>query len=437
MVLSLGRQIGPVSRASLCVATLVASSGFMLCDAIAADLLTTKMPVSYMKQCVSEGEDFFYIPGSDVCLRVGGYLWAEGYFNTYTHYPATNDKTYSIGTAGLILDARTATEYGTLRSYMEYRYHLRSADPWSDGPSETQLQIWLSYIQFGGFTAGYAQSFFDFYANEYVQGTDPATIGDDLQINLIAYTAELGNGLSATLSVEDGGERNGGIYSVNPAAGSLGSDYEGYQAGTQIPDFVGNLNLTQDWGQAQLTGAAHQVRSLSFYNQFGNAESNWGYALQGGLMFNLPMLGDGDNVYFQSAYVDGAISYLGLVDPTNGQYTPPDAFLGPDGVSKVSGWNFTASLLHNWNAKWSTAFFGGYASYDYNNQNLRLTYGATGGENYNVGGYIAYSPIPVFTIYLQYDYTHIQASDYLKTKYSAAYEATDANRVLLFFARNF
>ncbi|MGQ3674659.1 porin [Xanthobacter sp. TB0139] len=434
---TLSGYVVSVFRVVLGLAMLVACSSFVGRLAAAADTLKPKMPLSSVKLCVSEGEGFFYIPQSDVCLRVGSYLWAEGYYNSYTHYPPRNDKTYSISTGGLILDARTATDFGTLRSYMEYRYHWRSADPWSDGPNEAQLQIWLSYLQLGGFTAGYAQSFFDFYANEYVQGTDPATIGDDLQLNLVAYTSELGDGLSATLSMEDSSERNGGIYSVDPAAGALGADYEGYQAGAQFPDIVGNLNLTREWGQAQLTGALHQIRAFNFYNAPDISEANWGYALQAGLMLNLPMLGEGDAIYFQSAYMQGAVSYLGLVDPTNGQYMPPDAFLGPDGLSKVGGWNFTASLLHNWNARWGTALFGGYAHYKYNNPTLRMAYGASGGVNFNFGAYISYAPHQNLKMYLQYDYTHIQATDYLKTTYSADYEAVDASRLLLFITRNF
>jgi hypothetical protein len=57
-------------------------------------------------------------------------------------------------------------------------------------------------FKFAGITAGRAQSFFDFYAHDLELSSK--TAGSDLgSTNLIAYTATLGGGLSATLSMED------------------------------------------------------------------------------------------------------------------------------------------------------------------------------------------------------------------------------------------
>lgn len=417
------------------LASLVGGAGSFLAagDARAADLLLTKAQPAYMKQCLAQGEGFFYIPGTDTCLRVGGYLWAEGYYNTYSNYPSENNKTYSIATAGVIFDARTQTEYGTLRSYLETRFKWRTSDPWSDGPRGNELEVWNAYIQFNGFTFGHAQSFFDFYANANVLGTDPATIGDDTRLNLIAYTAEFGQGFSATFSVEDASDRQSGIIAANP---SLASVQDNYDAGIQVPDFVANLNYTGEWGQAQISGALHQVRAVDLVNWFSGTQDSWGYAIQGGLMFNLPKLGEGDTLYIQSAYADGALAYLGLLDPS-GQYSPSDAFLGVNGLSKVSGWNITASLLHNWNEKWSTAVFGGYAAYDYNDQLAESLYGATGGKNANVGGYIGFAPVKNLLIALQYDWTYNSATNYVYTGYGAERGSVDASQVLLFAQREF
>lgn len=398
----------------------------------AADLLLKKAQPTYMKQCLSQGEGFFYIPGTDTCLRVGGYLWAEGYYNTYSDYPSENDKTYSIATGGVILDARTETEYGTLRSYLETRFKWRTADPWSDGPKGSEIEVWNAYIQFAGFTFGHAQSFFDFYANANVLGTDPATIGDDVRLNLIAYTAEFGQGFSASVSLEDSSDRISGVSPNDPSIAA----YEDYQAGVQAPDIVANLNYTGEWGQAQISGALHQVRTLDYLNTMAGTSDSWGYALQAGVMFNLPTLGEGDTLYLQTAYADGATSYLGLQDPS-GQYIAPDAFLGLGGTSKVSGWNVTASLLHNWNAKWSSAVFGGYAAYDFNDAVAETFYGASGGENANVGGYIGFAPVKSVLIAVQYDWTYNSSENYVYTGFGAARGSTDANRVLLFAQREF
>lgn len=397
----------------------------------AADLLT-KAPAQYVKRCLAEGEGFFYIPGTDTCIKIGGYVWMEGYYNTYTNYPTNYNDTYTVATGALILDARTATDYGTLRSYIEARTRWRTSDPWSDGPNTSEMELWNAYIQFAGFTFGRAQSFFDFYANANVLGTDPGTIGDDVRTNLIAYTQEFGNGFSATLSVEDGADRANGVEPFDPDWPGV---LDAYDAGQRLPAVVGNLKVEQSWGSAQLSGALHQVRALNLVSE-NYSEETWGFALQAGIMFKLDALAEGDTLYLQSAYVDGAVSYLGLQDPS-GNYLAPDGFVTPYGISKVSGWNVTASFLHNWTEKWSSAVFGGYAAYDFNDTYVECVYGASGGENMNVGGYIAFAPVKDLTIALQYDFTRNTSTDYVMTDYAPPLGTTDANRVLLFVSRDF
>jgi hypothetical protein len=435
MSLSLSSSRRRDRRASfaLAAASVGLAAGAACAPASAADIMATKAKSAYMRACTEQGEGFFYLPGTDTCLRVGGYLWAEGYFNTYTDYPAANDKTYSIATAGVILDARTSTEYGTLRSYFEGRFKWRSADPWSDGPNKSELEVWNAYIQFGGFTFGKAQSFFDFYANANVLGTDPATIGDDVRLNLLAYTYEFGSsGFSATISLESAADRNNGVLAQNPFL-PLGN--EDLSAGISATDIVGNVKYAGTWGEAQISGALHQTNSVNVLNQF-TTQDTWGYALQAGIMFKLDALAEGDTLYIQSAYADGAISYLGLVDPS-GMYAPPDAFMSVTGLTTVTGWNVTASFLHHWNEKWSTAVFGGYAAYDLNDPSAQLFYGFSGGTNYNVGGYLAFNPVKALTIALQYDYTYNSAKDYVPTAFGPSLASTDASQVLLFVSRDF
>ncbi|MEW6257712.1 MAG: porin [Pseudomonadota bacterium] len=415
-------------------ALVVASTG-----ASAADLPVKAAAAAYVKQCAAIGEGFYYVPGTDTCLRLGGYTQAQGYYNTYTDYPSTNDKTYSIGLFGLIMDARTNTEYGVLRSYMDMRFMWRTSGPWSDGPNSSQFAPWNMYIQFGGFTFGYAQSFFDFYANANVLGQDPATIGDDTRTPLIAYTWEFAQGWSATFAAEDSATRAAG---VNPSDPSWPDVEENYQTGTRIPDFVANIGQTGDWGQFQLSGALHQVSAMlptsAGPNYVGATDtSTWGYAVQAGLMFNLPFIAEGDSLYLQSAYVNGAISYLGLVN-ASGDFTPPDGYINADGtVSKVSGWNFTAQFLHNWNEAWQSAFFGGYAKFNLDNAIAEVAYGATSGTNYNLGANLTWTPVKNLAITLQYDYNSYAANGYVNTGYGLPVQNQQAHQVLFMVERDF
>ena len=40
----------------------------------AADLPVKAKPVEYVKICSVYGEGFFYIPGTDTCIKLGGYV---------------------------------------------------------------------------------------------------------------------------------------------------------------------------------------------------------------------------------------------------------------------------------------------------------------------------------------------------------------------------
>ena len=43
----------------------------------AADLPVKAKPVEYVKICSLYGEGFYYIPGSQICLKIGGYVRAD------------------------------------------------------------------------------------------------------------------------------------------------------------------------------------------------------------------------------------------------------------------------------------------------------------------------------------------------------------------------
>src|SRR5262245_29646830 len=47
----------------------------------AADLPVKARPVEYVKICTLYGEGFYYIPGTDICLKVGGYIRSDYGYN--------------------------------------------------------------------------------------------------------------------------------------------------------------------------------------------------------------------------------------------------------------------------------------------------------------------------------------------------------------------
>ena len=58
-----------------------AASLLTVATAQAADLPVKVKPIQYVKVCSLYGAGFYYIPGTDICLKVGGYLRAEADVN--------------------------------------------------------------------------------------------------------------------------------------------------------------------------------------------------------------------------------------------------------------------------------------------------------------------------------------------------------------------
>ena len=47
----------------------------------AADMPVKAAPVQYVKICSLYGDGFYYIPGTDTCLKLGGYLRVQAEYN--------------------------------------------------------------------------------------------------------------------------------------------------------------------------------------------------------------------------------------------------------------------------------------------------------------------------------------------------------------------
>src|SRR3954451_17548234 len=107
-------------------AGLVAVSG-----AQAADLPVKAKPVEYVKVCSLYGAGFYYIPGTDICLKIGAYFRAEYAYGNIGASLTNLDNTGADGQrprrpgphyqqrdrAFIFLDSRQQTAYGTLRAY--------------------------------------------------------------------------------------------------------------------------------------------------------------------------------------------------------------------------------------------------------------------------------------------------------------------------------
>ena len=384
-----------------------------MAGAQAADLPVKAKPVQYVKICSLYGAGFYYIPGTDTCLKVGG--WVRQYLGVNANNNLTNgylgsgnlatrasDNGYQYKARGYITaDARTQTEWGTLRGYI-------AVGTSTQGAGGNTFNANRAFIQFAGFTFGITQSFFDLFPQpslSYFGGMiAPSNDTGDGGQTVTAYTASFGGGLSATLSLE--APRTTTV--VGPAAVSAFSTTTGpgqAAVGMTYPDVVANLRLDQTWGTAQVMGAVHNV-SGQYYGantSTGQPSNNMGWAIAGGVKINFPMIGPGDYLAAQVSYTEGAIGYLDDGAVTGTQATPGAAgYYGvynggggygfgvvSDGVYGLAGssvelttaWSVNAAYEHHWNKHWQTSVYGTYLQTTYDttaNTNLCLEEGAIG-----------------------------------------------------------
>jgi hypothetical protein len=310
----------------------------------AADLPMTKAEaVEYVKVCTEFGAGFFYIPGSDTCLKIGGLVRADYRF-VETNIRA--DDGVRFGSRGQItFDARTQTEYGLLRSFIAFNGDT--------GPgSANAVTVDKAYIQFGGLTAGYAHSFFGIYDAEYANDiwAPYYTFGNDFSTrNLLAYTATFGGGFSATLAVEDGKSSRSSNVIINDTTGLV----DGY-SGLTAPDVVGNLRVDQAWGKASIFAASHQLRAGNNTAGTLNVDAKYGYAAGAALAVNLPIAAGGHAVV-EATYASGALTYLGLGSSTDWEVS------SANGNKLSHGWAIAGELGVNVTPAFTINVLGSYA----------------------------------------------------------------------------
>jgi Porin subfamily. len=215
-------------------------------------------------------------------------------------------------------------------------------------------------------------------------------------INQFTYTAQFGNGVSATLSAQDQSAIvQSGVMNLTgaTAAGMLaGSNGLNNLGGTRSPDLIGVVKVDQAWGMFQLSAVAHNNHAAYYgaTEPTGHPDDKWGWAVQGALQFkNLPT-GAGDVINMQAVYTDGATRYnlqslavvsysmfgsasapgayqsIGFANAPDAVYTGTSTANGT-GLENVTTWGFRGGYTHNWDPYWNTGIYGAYASIRYGN----------------------------------------------------------------------
>jgi hypothetical protein len=267
-------------------AGLIAMSG-----AQAADLPVKAKAVEYVRICSLYGAGFWYIPGTDTCMKIGGYVrvdtsfnagvydnpaWAgdAGQGNRYFDYFASRSR------MAITVDTRTATEYGVVRTFGQADFQFQTLGNNTFNPNTVNMvapigsanildtpgggyaAVEFVFIQFAGFTFGKSASAYATPWNGYPGNNTSFLLGGHdtvTGVNNIQYTAQFGNGVSGTIGLDEPIVFNRTtVANLTLGLGATGALANAY-GGQHYPDLVGNIRVDQAWGLFQISGALHEV----------------------------------------------------------------------------------------------------------------------------------------------------------------------------------
>ncbi|WP_062228999.1 porin [Aureimonas frigidaquae] len=248
-------------------AALVAVSGARAADAI---VTAEPEPAEYVRVCDVYGAGFFYIPGTESCLKVSGLVrYQLGFagneaFETSGVESGGGYAASSTVRGRVNFDAREETELGTLRGYVRLQGDTAAQN--LGGTTGGNVSVDLAYLQLGGLTAGYYDSLWtsDIGGAEDGLLTDGDLAVGDKKANLISYTVAM-DGFSGTLSVENPTFTRSAISTSRTTSSDV--------------DVVAKLAYSAGWGGAYVAGVYDSQAQIY---PFVTAPTDAGYAIKAG-----------------------------------------------------------------------------------------------------------------------------------------------------------
>ncbi|MER8366965.1 porin [Mesorhizobium sp. M1378] len=240
-------------------AALIAVSGARAADAV---VVAEPEPAEYVKICDVYGAGYFYIPGTETCLRIGGYVRYDigigdvgsfdGAKTTDQQDGDSQDTYYKHARFTLKTWTGQETELGTLKTYTETRFNWGNHNDYLDDNFNggTSVSLNFAWVQLGGLRVGKDESAFDTfigYAGNVIQDTLVPYGGFDT--NVVQYYFDAGNGFSAVASLETGSGSAAAAPGIFQDSNSGNDSIDSY-----VPYVVGGIKYTQGWGS--ITGVA-------------------------------------------------------------------------------------------------------------------------------------------------------------------------------------
>jgi len=348
-------------------AALIAVSGARAADAV---VVAEPEPAEYVKICDVYGAGYFYIPGTETCLRIGGYVRYDaaggdlGSFDGARTDDVTSGKNQGTWLKNERFTLKTwtgqETELGTLKTYTEMRMNFgnHAANDYVNSAGNKGFDLHFAWAQLGGLRVGLDESAFDTfigYAGNVINDTLVPYGG--FQTNEIQYYFDAGNGFSAVVSLEEG-SGDGLGYNTAIGVGTIDS---------YVPHVVGGVKYTQGWGA--ITGVVAY-------------DSNY-ESVAGKVRLDVNISNE------LSLFVMGGYGSTGKLDDAP-----------PIGVPAAGGRGF----YKPWGGHW--AFWTG-GTYKFNEKtSFNLQVSGDQWKNYGLAANVAYTLVPGFTVTGEVDYLH-------------------------------
>ena len=335
-------------------AALAAVSGARAADAV---VVAEPEPAEYVKICDVYGAGYFYIPGTETCLRIGGYIRYDAGVGDVGSFDGAKARDRKDGddqdtwkkNARFTLRTWTGqeTELGTLKTYTETKWNFGNTAT-SDQAFDRGVTLNFAWIQLGGLRVGKDETPYDQfigYAGNVIQDTIiPYGIKDT---NVVSYYFDAGSGFTGFVSLEEGSGATGTIDSY-------------------VPHVVGGLKYKGDWGA--LTGVVAYDSNYEEVAGKVRLDVNVGKDLT---LFVMGGYGTDDNLRDDAGNTIDAHG--------RGFYKP-------------------------WGGNW--AVWGG-GTYKFNAKtSFNAQVSADDDKNYAVAANIAYTIVPGFTITTEVDWNH-------------------------------
>lgn len=231
----------------------------------APELIKKETQNSAVQMCPTYGEGYFYVPGTNTCMKLAGYIFSD--FSGGNNIEADNLEDFSaesrsIGwkTRGaLSLSSASKTDFGTLRTFMELRHTWQSGG-YFIGQDTPLAEMHFAYVELGGLRFGLDESAFAHWTGYYggVLSDDLLTPVSTSTTHVLSYVYNNDNGFSIMAAAEQGNYGNDirNVYPYLNADGTLVYPENAtdtpvapiFNPDSYIPNIVLGAKYMQGWG---------------------------------------------------------------------------------------------------------------------------------------------------------------------------------------------